>query len=212
MKRQFILLLIFLILIFSCSNISKHEEKHAELLKEYKNSPVKENAVKLGEFYFTKYADSFDHIETGMKFFEESRKAFPDSPELAVLHGNLYTKYGGLYAKKMDFTKAVEYCGLGFEIMDETVMKNPENQYVLIYRAGNSVTVPAMLNRLGIAFEDLEKLYEMKNKSQTIDMLTLYYYYTALKKDKQKEMAKKIKKELKEKYPDYKKRIKGWLK
>jgi|GEM_PF-3687564 len=207
MKRQYFLLLLLIMLIFSCFNKNKYESEHVNLLKEYKSNPDQKNAIKLGEFYFRKYTGTIKQIKTGLDFFEESRKIFPESPELAVLQGNLYTKCGGVFAKKLNYAKAVEYCSMGFEIMDEAVKNHPKNPYVLIYRAGNSVTVPAILNRLEYAFEDLEKLYSMKNLSNTIEMLTLYYYYKALKKDKQKDMAKKIKKELKEKYPDYKKKI-----
>ena len=148
---NFLILIAFLLISFSCSKQKKNEVIDANLLKlkeEYNSNPDLDNAIKLAEFYQDKYIDSKEHAEEGLNFIENARNQYPDNPNLLVLHGNLYTKYGGIFSKKLNYIKAMENCDKGFELLDQAVEKYPDNPSVLLYRGINSISVPGIFGRL----------------------------------------------------------------
>lgn len=140
--KQIFILLITVLFVFSCANNTKLNLRLAELKEKYQNEKSEDNAVGVGEFYNASYSKSKEQIEEGLKFIEEVLKEHPESIKLNVLLGNLYTRYGGAYAKKFDLTNAMKMLDKGFLLLDNAAEKSPDDSYVLLYRGINSVSVP----------------------------------------------------------------------
>lgn len=204
-KKIFLgVILSLLVISFSCNKNSEIEKEHKLLLKEFETNKTLENAVNLSLFYDSKYSKKISQIEIGVTFIDEARKTFPDEKKLEALQGNLYTKLGGVYGKKLDYTNALKWVNKGFYILDKAVEKYPDDEWVLLYRAINSYSVPRILGRLPIALKDLEKLNGMEVLSEEAYILTHYYYSKSLKASKDKKRAKEVLEALKNRYPNYK--------
>ena len=190
--KRIILLLVTFILVFSCSDYKKVKMELEKLKVDYPYDLTADNAIKIGTFYNMKYGNNKEQIEEGLKFIEEARTVYPENNKLLILHGNLYTMYGGTFAKKLDLPNIMKYLDLGCGMLDTALEKEPDNFDFLLWRGINSVIMPKQAGRTEVGIEDL------------------YYYAMGLKKNGQKVESQKYQKELKEKYPDYKKIIKKY--
>ncbi|OHD13883.1 MAG: hypothetical protein A2086_15180 [Spirochaetes bacterium GWD1_27_9] len=206
--RKIILAFVVFALAFSCTNYNKIKTQLEELKKDNPYDLTADNAVKIAIFYNRKYNEKKEHIEEGLKFIEETRKLYPDNNKLLLLHGNLYTIYGGTFARKLDFVTTLKYLDLGCSMIDTAVDKDPDNYDLLLWRGMDSVIMPKQAGRIQVGLEDFANLYAREDLPEDTRVFVLYYYVMGLNKDGQKDEAKKYEKELKEKYPNYKEIIK----
>ncbi|HOV13526.1 MAG TPA: hypothetical protein PK771_04515 [Spirochaetota bacterium] len=207
--KRIILGFTVLIMVFSCANYKKEKLELEKMKVDYPYDQTVDNAIKIGTFYNMKYSKNKEQIEEGLKFIEEARNIYPDNNKLLVLNGNLYTIYGGEFAKKLDLPNIMKYLDMGTQMLDTAVQREPDNWDFLLWRGINSVVMPKQAGRTEVGIEDFKKLYEMENLPEPVKVMVLYYYAMGLKKNEQKEDAKKIEKELKEKYPNYKETLKN---
>lgn len=206
--KRIILLIAGFILLFSCSNYKKVQIELEKLKADYPYDLTADNAIKIGRFYNLSYSSKKEHIEEGLKFFEDAKKIYPDNNKLLLLNGNLYTIYCGIFAKKLDLPNTMKYLDMGCVMIDTALELEPDNVDFLLWRGINSVIMPKQAGRIEIGIEDFRKLYETSDLPETVRVMVLYYYSMGLKKNGQMKDAKKYEKELKEKYPNYKEIIK----
>lgn len=207
MKRSIFITFIIVLMIFNCTNYTKFEAELNVLKDQYNIDQTNNSAFNIADFYNNKYHKTKEQCEEGLKIVEELYNKYPDDPRIEIIYANLFSYLGSCYASKFNYPEAMKYIDKSFSLLDIGAEKYPNNYFVSLVRGINSVSVPNMLGRIDIGLSDLEKLYNMTNLPDDTKILTMYYYSKALKKKKNKQLSDKVMKELKEKFPDYKKEI-----
>lgn len=204
--RKVILSGIFILLLVLLGCSDKASDTISLLKKNYNDDPTLDSAIVLAEYYNTNYHRSVDEVEEGIAWLEEVNKEYADSSKLQILLGNLYTLAGECYFEKDDYTSALKYVDKGIQVMDRTLVKNPDDPYVLIFHGINNATLPDMFNRKENAIKDFNKLIALgEDITGEYDRIRSYTHlidiYTELQDvDKVKELKKMLQTE----YPDYK--------
>lgn len=141
-----------------------------------------DTALNLGEIYSLDYVRKMEEAHEGLLWFEQALEDYPDSLELRVMQGNLYTLKGNLYFEDKDYTRALQYVEEGIRIMDDAVAADPENSFLLVFRGINNATLPELFERTDTAIGDLKHLIEMGEegtdaKTQILAMYNLMLLY-----------------------------------
>ena len=109
--------------------------------------------------------DSKVYAKKAVQYLEQTRQKKIDDTMVLCYLGSAYTLLARDAADPMD---RMSYVNKGVEYMDKAVRKDPDNITIRMTRANNSKSLPKILNRRPIAYEDFELLAGLFQKGLKI--------------------------------------------